>query len=56
MTQKTLIARRKSEQRPHLSFDLDGDGQVSAKEYVLAQNFDEDKDGILNSEEKKKAI
>jgi len=36
---------------PHLSFDLDGDGCVSATDFFLAKQFDKDKDGKLNDEE-----
>jgi hypothetical protein len=31
-----------------MSFDITGDGVISAKEFLLAQKFDEDKDGKLN--------
>ena len=44
---------------PHHSFDLDGDGFVSATDLFLAKRFDADKDGKLNKEElsaAKKAI
>ena len=36
---------------PHSSFDLDGDGQVSVKDYFLARQFDKDGDGKLNEKE-----
>ena len=47
-TLKTLLERRKSEVKPHISFDITGDGVISAKELLLAQKFDLDKDGKLN--------
>ena len=36
---------------PHISYDLDGDGQVSQKDYFLAKQFDKDADGVLNADE-----
>ena len=36
---------------PHSSFDLDGDGSVSVKDYFLAKQFDKDGDGMLNKQE-----
>ena len=42
---------RRSEKIPHPSYDLDGDGQVSAKDYFLAKQFDKDGDGKLNKSE-----
>ena len=53
---KTLLERRKSEAKPHMSFDITGDGMISAKELLLANRFDEDKDGKLNQEEKSKLL
>ena len=35
---------------------MDGDGFVGGKDYVLAKLFDNDKDGRLNSVERKNAI
>ena len=40
---------------PHPSFDLDGDGYVSLKDLFLAKQFDKDKDGRLNSQERQAA-
>ena len=39
--------------RPHQSFDLNGDGGISSKEFFIAKKFDQDRDGKLNSHEKK---
>jgi len=36
---------------PHHSYDLDGDGGVSQKDYFLAKHFDKDGDGKLNDKE-----
>ena len=38
-----------------MSFDLDGDGYVGNKDYVLSKVFDKDGDGKLNQEERKNA-
>jgi len=39
-----------------MSFDLDGDGYVGNKDYVLSKVFDKDNDGKLNAEERKNAL
>ena len=44
-TMRDLQTLRKYEGIPHPSFDVDGDGQVSHKDYFLAKIFDKDKDG-----------
>lgn len=41
---------------PDMSFDLDGDGYVGNKDYVLSKVFDKDGDGKLNAEERKNAL
>ena len=52
-TDKTeLMAQRKSEKAPHISFDLDGDGYVGNRDFVIAKHFDKDGDGILNTNER----
>lgn len=40
---------------PDKSFDLDGDGFVSQKDFFLAKQFDKDNDGKLNQSELKVA-
>ena len=47
-----LFASRKAEKKPHISFDLDGDGIVGNKDYVISKLFDKDKDGRLNTSER----
>ena len=47
-----LKRRRSLENKPDITFDLDGDGAVGAYDFALATWLDLDKDGILNSEEK----
>ena len=44
-----LDVKRKQERMPDISYDLDGDGYVGNKDYVLAKCFDKDGDGRLNS-------
>ena len=38
--------------QPDITYDIDGDGAVSQKDYFIAQKFDLNKDGILDSQEK----
>ena len=52
MTRTKLIERRKKERIPDISYDLDKDGYVGGKDYVLAKRFDVDNDGKLNEKEK----
>lgn len=40
MTKTKLLAERKAEKIPHVSYDLDGDGFVGGKDYVVARRFD----------------
>ena len=47
---------RKKDLIPHISYDLDGDGIVGAKDLVIASHFDKDKDGKLNSVERDNAL
>ncbi len=51
-----LIAKRKLDNIPDKSYDLDGDGFVGGRDYVISKRFDLDKDGKLNAKEKKNAI
>ena len=41
---------------PHISYDLDGDGYVGGRDFVIAKQFDKDQDGMLNEQEKKNAM
>ena len=47
-----LHENRRKDKIPHISYDLDGDGNVGGRDYVLAKLFDKDGDGKLNAEEK----
>ena len=50
-TKRALEQARLQEKIPHHSYDLDGDGQVSHRDYFLAKQFDKDQDGKLNEKE-----
>ena len=41
---------------PDISYDLDGDGYVGNRDYVIAKVFDKDGDGKLNESERKNAL
>lgn len=41
---------------PDPSFDIDGDGFVSQKDFKIGHYFDKDNDGRLNTQEKKNAL
>ena len=56
MTRTRLLELRKKENIPDISYDLDGDGYVGNRDYVLSKRFDIDGDGKLNPTEKKKAL
>lgn len=56
MTRTKLLELRKKENIPDISYDLDGDGYVGGRDYVLSKRFDVDGDGKLNADEKKKAL
>lgn len=47
-------ARRKAK-IPDISFDLDGDGNVGGRDFVISKLFDKDGDGKLNAHERKAA-
>lgn len=51
-TQTHLARVRKEESIPDKTFDLNGDGTVSAHEYAIAKMFDFDFDGKLNEQER----
>ena len=56
MTRTKLLEQRKKENIPDISYDLDGDGYVGGRDYVLSKRFDVDGDGKLNEIEKKNAL
>lgn len=55
-TRAELISKRKQDNIPDKSYDIDGDGYVGGRDYVLSKRFDIDKDGKLNKNEKEMAI
>ena len=55
-TRTKLHDQRRKERIPHISYDLDGDGYVGGKDYVVAKQFDKDGDGKLDAEERKAAL
>jgi hypothetical protein len=54
-TRTKIHQQRRAERIPHISYDLDKDGYVGGKDYVVAKQFDKDGDGKLNEEERKAA-
>ena len=56
MTRTKLLERRKKEKIPDIFYDLDRDGYVGGRDYVLSKRFDVDGDGKLNEIEKKNAL
>lgn len=55
-TRTELLAWRRTERIPDGSFDLDGDGVVSGRDYLISKRFDKDQDGKLNANEKASAL
>ena len=51
-----LRQTRADEKKVDISYDLDGDGTVGIREYKIARHFDKNKDGVLDSSEKKRAL
>jgi hypothetical protein len=56
MTRTKLLQARTAEAVPHPSFDMDGDGVVSPKDYFLARLFDKDGNGRLSASERATAL
>ena len=46
-----LVKKVKKINMPHISYDIDGDGYVSAEDYFLAKRFDLDGNGLLDPDE-----
>jgi hypothetical protein len=55
-TRTKLIDNRKKEILPDISYDLDGDGFVGGRDYVVARRFDEGFKNSLTKEERERAI
>ena len=56
MTRTKLLERRKKDRIPDISYDLDNDGYVGGKDFVLSKLYDIDGDGKLNETERKNAL
>jgi hypothetical protein len=54
-TNTELHETRRRAKIPDISFDLDGDGNVGGRDYVISKLFDKDGDGKLNTQERKAA-
>lgn len=52
MTRTRLIENRKREALPDLSYDIDGDGFVGGRDYVVARRFDQGQKNFLTDEER----
>jgi hypothetical protein len=48
-----LTAHRADKMKPSITFDVDGDGVVSAEDFLLASKFDTNGDKVLNDSEAK---
>jgi hypothetical protein len=55
-TRTKLLEGRKKEIIPDLSYDLDGDGFVGGRDYVVARRFDEGYKNSLTKSERSRAI
>lgn len=51
-----LLAKRRATNAPDASYDLNGDGVVDQKDYLISRAFDSEKKNYLTSDEKEKAI
>ncbi|MCQ2820963.1 MAG: hypothetical protein MJ252_27205 [archaeon] len=56
MTRTKLLEQRRKARIPDISYDLDGDGYVGGKDFVISKLYDLDGDGKLNEKEKKNAL
>jgi Ca2+-binding EF-hand superfamily protein len=51
-----LFELRKESKKPDRTFDLDGDGSISQKDFKISNHFDKDRDGRLNTAERTNAL
>jgi hypothetical protein len=56
LTRTKMLAFRKQDSIPDISYDLDGDGYVGGRDYVVARRFDQGYKNYLTKEEKANAI
>ena len=52
MTRTMLIEKRKEEALPDLTYDLDNDGFVGGRDYMVARRFDKGAKNYLTKEER----
>ena len=50
-----MVDMRKKEVLPGMSYDLDGDGFVGSRDYIVARRFDNGLKNFLTEEERSKA-
>ena len=55
MTRTKLLEERHKEKLPHISYDLDNDGYVGGRDYVVAKRFDKGNKNFLTEEERAEA-
>ena len=55
-TRTQLLENRRKEAIPDLSYDLDGDGNVGGRDYVVARRFDQGFKNYLTEDERAKAF
>ena len=55
-TRTALRSAREATMRPHVSYDVDGDGFVSAMDYELARKHDQGATGVLSGGHRQSAI
>ena len=56
MTRTKLIEKRKKESLPDISYDIDGDGFVGGRDYMIARRFDKGGKNSLTKEERDKVF
>lgn len=56
LTRSKMYECRKKEALPDISYDLDGDGYVGGRDYVVARRFDEGFKNYLTVDERQRAI
>jgi hypothetical protein len=56
MTRTKLLENRRKEAIPDISYDLDGDGNVGGRDYVVARRFDQGFKNYLTKEEREQAF
>ena len=55
-TRSGLLMQRKTEQMPHISYDLDGDGIVGGRDLVIGKLFDTENKGSLTIKQREAAF